>query len=390
MNRKKVQNTREILRKLQATSEGEDTTDPGLTNVKSEYVFSECIGLQTVSTDYAYEGMFSNCYSLTEVKFYGNEISPRAFQFCIKLQKISFLNPQSTISKIPKYCFYQCNNLFDINIPETIASIDDFAFFNTSLKNGIDLKNVQYIGEYSFSYSKLPSIKVSNKVYGDLEARIFDNCDELEQVIFVGEGSIPLGYLSNSQKFKTLTLSDKFTLKDGIVTKIDSEKGKTIVSYNIFTESTEVTIPSDVKAIENGAFCYSKYIKKLNIPNDVIINNYAFSYMESLEEVTINAKEIPQYCFYKSKKLSKVKLSNTEVISLFAFSYTNFTTLILPLTLKDIENAFLFSSVSLMVFESNKEHPDFIVTGKEVIQIDHDDNDEKNCCLFMENIKTKF
>ncbi|EAX85658.1 hypothetical protein TVAG_145120 [Trichomonas vaginalis G3] len=319
----------------------------------TEYVFSECTSLKIIDTDYGEKGMFANCFSLTEVNFYGKSLSYGAFLNCINLKTIRFLNDQYSGpfkgDSIPCNCFYGCVNLEEINLPETVKTIENSAFYNTSLKNGIDLKNVQNIKPDSFSYSKVSSLKISKEVNINKNLYTLEHCDELKEIIFAGQGSIPLALLKNCPKFSTLKLSDKFTYQNGIVRRIDSQSGNSIVTYNISYESTEIIIPDDIKNIAFAAFLCSNLIKSIKINHDVKIGNFAFCNMESLEEVEINAKEIPAYCFYNCSKLSKVTLSNiVESIQYQAFSYTKLKQIDLPLSLKNI-----FRPISFMSYQKN-------------------------------------
>lgn len=110
--------------------------------------------------------------------------------------------------------------------------------------------------------------------------------------------------------------------------------------------------------------------------------------MESLEEVEINAKEIPAYCFYNCSKLSKVTLSNiVESIQYQAFSYTKLKQIDLPLSLKNIFRPFLLCPITNISFESNMNHPNFIITKNEFIHVN--ENNEKELLFIYGKTKNK-
>ncbi|KAI5498783.1 ribonuclease inhibitor domain-containing protein [Trichomonas vaginalis G3] len=361
--------------------------------------------------------MFSNCYSLTEVNFTGYELYPKAFQFCINLKKFTFQYEEIHIEEIPDYCFYGCVNLEEINIPDRITEIYDFAFYNTSLRNGINLNKVQSLGQYSFAFSKLTSITIKNAINFNSEndyyvldydnLHIFDHCDNLEKVIFEKSGFISLYEFINCKEFKTLETNGAFKLMDGMLCVTrgyedsrryedyrrneDSTNNITaIYLYNISAKYERVTIPENIFGILFFAFRYANNIKTIAISHTMQILPYAFADMASLEEVYFNSNEIPYVCFYNCTKLSKVTLSdNVKRINKYSFANTNLTEIVLPLSLENIVIPFINTSIAKIGFKDGQNHPDFIATKNEFIRINHDKNDEMEIMFLFGNISNK-
>lgn len=376
--------------------------------VAEPYVFSDCISLEFNQIHYANTGMFSNCYSLKEINFTGQVLESKAFQFCINLKKFNFIPVEDSIFSIPEYCFYGCVNLEEINFPDNIHSIGKFAFYNTSLINGININKVQNLGACSFAYSKLTSItfispiisKYMHRIVHNLQdLHIFDHCDMLEKVIFEGKGFIPLFEFKNCKNLNKIEFKGDFQIKDDFVYAIEytnrlvggiSENPIILLSYNISANTEGVIIPEKFDSIYYSAFRYVNNIKTLKVNYDLQIMSYAFADMESLEEVYFNASEIPFGCFYNCTKLSKVTLSeNVKIIDENAFSYTNINEIVLPLSLEYIANPFRNTPIVTIEFTDGQFHPDFFATKNEFIRINHDKNDEMEILFIFGNISNQ-
>lgn len=80
-------------------------------------------------------------------------ISDKAFQGCSNLEKISFQN-KSSLEKLGKYAFSGCSKLSEFEFPNSLQTIDDYAFEGTSLVD-LDFRKVS------------ESINLSEKAFGD-------------------------------------------------------------------------------------------------------------------------------------------------------------------------------------------------------------------------------
>ncbi|MCM1224042.1 MAG: leucine-rich repeat domain-containing protein, partial [Lachnospiraceae bacterium] len=128
-------------------------------NVIPPYLFAYCDKLQTIVLPEGIssigKGAFYECSALADVNIPDTimEIGEYAFYKCSKLSS-AIIIPQN-VTKISKATFYECSELFDIYLPESIECIDDYAFeYCTKLMSLGSLKNLMSVGKYSFAYCR--------------------------------------------------------------------------------------------------------------------------------------------------------------------------------------------------------------------------------------------
>lgn len=109
-------------------------------------------------------------YIPKEVQVIGQE----AFKNCEKLYEVS-LAKNSKISKIPKECFSECQNLQKIRIPDNVVTIEERAFNNCLNIKELEIPDsVKYVAETAFSGWKSDQTLTvyQNYVLVNCEARI--------------------------------------------------------------------------------------------------------------------------------------------------------------------------------------------------------------------------
>ncbi|EAY09272.1 hypothetical protein TVAG_133300 [Trichomonas vaginalis G3] len=118
-------------------------------------VFSDCPNLVISEVGNAGWEMFSMCHSITSVVFKGTELQNGAFMHCLNLESFEC---QSNIQSIPEKCFYGCVKLITVILPPSVSMIGNYAFFNTSLRNGFAFDNIRMVGDLSFAYTHLQTV----------------------------------------------------------------------------------------------------------------------------------------------------------------------------------------------------------------------------------------
>jgi hypothetical protein len=91
--------------------------------------------------------------------------------------------------------------------------------------------------------------------------------------------------------------------------------GANLIKADLFYEAilTEVTVPSSVKTIEDYAFSYNETLRKVTIHEGLeSLRNSAFGYCPSLEEVSLpsSLRDVAPYVFSGCTSLSKVTLAD--------------------------------------------------------------------------------
>ena len=217
----------------------------GVTSL-GDYVFKGCTALETVeirgNIGTLGRSAFQSCTSLTSVLISGQvtsineqafsdctllatvvlpagleQIGKRAFYNCTALSNVAL---GTGLVQIGYECFYNCTSLTGIVLPETLTTVEAFAFFNTGLTS-----------------VTLPASVVN--VY----AQAFENCTSLVSVEFKGEqiSRLYYGVFRGCRKLESIVIPDSVTaLADYVFSKCTSLKG--------------ITIPSTVASIGKEVF----------------------------------------------------------------------------------------------------------------------------------------
>lgn len=190
--------------------------------------------------------------SLTEVDLSQNKkLTSIRFQYCEALERIALPN---TLASIEGYAFSDCKSLTSIVIPNSVVTIEDAAFFECESLTSITIpNNVASIGERAFCYCfNLQSFKGK-----------FASSDN--RCLIVDDGTLvafaPAGLI-------------EYTIPNS-VTSIGSA---VFAKYN---NLTSVTIPNSVTSIESYAFYGCNNLKKIyckpSTPPSLSLYNTVFS-----------------------------------------------------------------------------------------------------------------
>ena len=168
-------------------------------------------------------------------------IGNNAFNICSSLSQI---NIPDSVTSIEASAFRYCSSLSQINIPDSVTSIGNNAFNSCYSLTQINIPdNVTSIGDGAFQncYS-LTQINIPDNVTS-IGIQAFQNCYSLTQI------NIPDG-----------------------VTSIGNNAFQNCYSL------TQINIPDGVTSIRNGAFQNCSSLSQINIPDSVIsIGSYAFN-----------------------------------------------------------------------------------------------------------------
>ncbi len=318
---------------------------------------------------------FEVCSNLTRVKIPSTvtSISGSAFQFTGKLTNIEISEANNTytfsnsslMSKDGKKLYYVISNTAEINIPETVESIEYGALSSYSQKAMLNIsKNVKTINTIFSSniteinvvndnlyfksdngnlYNKdmtmlikytqsqdsfvMPDTVTTIRAYAfAYRANIFQiklsaNLERIESFAFAGARITQLylgekvNYLSTSSfENVNVTISEdnpNFKTEDGTI--ILSKDGKKIVA--ISKNLTTYDIPSSVETIGSMAFYSKTNLKEITLPKNIKnIENSAFDYSINLQKVTIqsNIENIAANAFSRCNSLKEIIIDKKE------------------------------------------------------------------------------
>ena len=160
------------------------------------------------------------------------------------------------ITSISPDCFYDCENMVEVSIPNTVKEIGTFAFANCYSLKSIKLPSgLTSIGSYAFDGCKaLTSIDIPKGVAA-LSRLMFRDCGSLRQVT-LHPGLITIG---------------AYALCGPPITSIDLPYTvKTIDEYAFYgSRISQITLPNGLESIGSRAFCGCSFLKTITIPANV-------------------------------------------------------------------------------------------------------------------------
>lgn len=284
------------------------------------------------------EYCFANCQNLQEMHFSQLEAIQRYALFNTKIESLDVQSIKSlgdyscaqtmlqsidgfniSTSDIPMGCFYGCQSLTSIVLPETVQSIKEDAFGNCKQLALIDLKAYQ---------SSIPEIQPNTfDACGTIEGRQIKLYSvEQSQQVYDSAGPWHAYYADIVPQVEIKTSSTKLTFnakKDDIIEFRLKINGKTC-SID-FGDGNTQTFRSNVKSE-----VVVKYICPKQMANPVEIQNVAYS-------IKVN-----------DEKCIKISLSNSiRELPDFAFKGTHISRLTIPATVQTIGQGILYNCESM-------------------------------------------
>ncbi len=233
-----------------------------------------------------YDNYIKACKKITSVDFNGfseaSLINEYAFSGC----NITSIGLTQYIKTIGRYCFAECNELEQIEIPQQLQTIMEYSFYKCDKLN-------------NFTFNK-----VDSSVLKSIGNKAFAGCTSLKKI------TIPPNVTSMGQKVFEYSGLETLTLSNGIETIYDE-------SFKGCLNLTRVNLPDSLKTISSGAFAGCENLTSINIPKTVTkIGDSAFgSYYDEDDHKTY-------YCF----KLETVYFSPSSQLTVIgdnAFEYCN-------------------------------------------------------------------
>ena len=263
------------------------------------YAFSGCANLSKVNLSKMLEtlnyGAFQNCTSLVEIEIpkslkYAN-YDTSIFNGIISapfmgsgIKKVKF---ETGIKEVVECLFLGCNELEQIEIPNTVTRIGNHSFRMCPNLEKINIpSSVTSVGEYAFSScTSLKSIIIPDSVT-TIECHAFDNCSLLSEVTLSNNlQSLYYGAFQNCTSLCTIEIPKSLEYAN-----FDTYIFQGIISAPFMGSGLEqIKFETGTKTVIDCLFLGCDKLEKVEIPETVTsIGNYAFSMCKSLSEISIS------------------------------------------------------------------------------------------------------
>lgn len=192
---------------------------------------------------------------------------------CSSMKRLTSIEIPSSVYSIGDKAFYSCP-ITSVNFPTGLEKIGDYAFGQTSLETVNFPSSLQSIGESAFEYTKITSLVLPDSCT-DIGKYAFSNCNELENA------KLPESLRSIPQKL--FYYCSKLSNVE-IPSNLESIGASAFAS----TALTSIKIPSSVRDINAYAFNNCKSLKECQIDNGLDQIGYdAFAFCSSLEKINL-------------------------------------------------------------------------------------------------------
>ena len=200
-----------------------------------------------------------------------------AFAYCKDLTTVKF-EEGSRLTGIYEGAFYNCKSLVDITLPETIVEISDFSFYGCMKLDKLPTNentNLKGIYDYAFAYTGLTNLNLPESVI-DLGNYSFMG-SKLESIYIPDTNAkqliIGIGAFEQCNKLENITLPFiGASFDDMNITWFGYIFGAgSYEANNTYVPETlkEVTIQEGLTTIGYGAFYGIRNVEKLNLPTSI-------------------------------------------------------------------------------------------------------------------------
>ena len=308
--------------------------------IPEKVIVDEC----TKTIDYS---AFADCNNLYEIEIPQGvvNIGEKAFA---RLDNLKNIDIPDSVTNITTLAFYRCNGLVSVQVPGSVTAIKNGTFREcNNLKKVILNEGVAKIEGSAFVFcSSLEQIKLPQSLMS-IGSGAFDNCTSLISVELPDNAIISSNAFKECKNLSDIVISDtnnNYIVEKGILYNKDMTR---ILCYPAGIKDTEFFVPDTVKTIGDFAFYGTKALESINIPDSVTnIGTDAFGECSGLKEVVIpdSVTSMGEAVFYKCTSLEKVKLSvNITSPNPAVFQYcSSLKEVVLPESMKFI-SFFMFS-----------------------------------------------
>ncbi len=311
------------------------TIGKGVTTFGGNYyeglnVFENCTNITSVvwnAINANGDGLFSSSAEQLTSFVFGDEVQTISNGLCRAMIGLTSINIPNSVTSIGDYAFYGCSNMTSVTIGNSVTSIGESAFELCHGLTSINIPNsVTNIGKSAFeNCTGLTSINIANGVTSIGES-VFSGCTGLtsmtlpNSVTSIGASAFYKcsGLNSATIPNSVTSVGDNAFMNCSGLTSVTIGNSVTSIGSSVFYGCSgltgELVIPNSVVSIENSAFYGCKGLTSVTIPSSVTsIGNYAFYGCSGLTSVTIpnSVTSIGYDAFRGCSSLNSVTIPNS-------------------------------------------------------------------------------
>ena len=251
--------------------------------IPEKVIVDEC----TKTIDYS---AFADCNNLYEIEIPQGvvNIGEKAFE---RLDNLKNIDIPDSVTNITTLAFYRCNGLVSVQVPGSVTAIKNGTFREcNNLKKVILNEGVAKIEGSAFVFcSSLEQIKLPQSLMS-IGSGAFDNCTSLISVELPDNAIISSDTFKECKNLSDIVISDtnnNYIVKNGIL----YNKAMTSAIYCIPASGVEeISIEEGVTTIDSNLL-FSGNVKKINIPKSVTkIDAAAFMYCYDLQSINVDSE----------------------------------------------------------------------------------------------------
>ena len=266
------------------------------------YAFSGCTLLESVTfpekllsnqiTIYLItigKNAFYNCNQLLNLNLGDSiqSIGDSCFENCQKLQQVTI---SKDCSSIGNYAFRNCLNLYtcEIDSESQLQTISSYTFYGSGLKSFTFPQFVVTISSFSFCKTSLTDIILPRSVV-TIEQHAFENCISLKTFTIPNNSNLQtfqFGVFSGCNSFKEIKNEcENFVIWNNALFNANKT---TLIVLPAAAEIKYFAFPETVQTIGTSSLEGCRYLEVVFIPYSVeSINPYAFRYCKNLKTINL-------------------------------------------------------------------------------------------------------
>ena len=296
--------TKTTLITCSSFAQGEIVIPNSVTSIGSE-AFLGCTGLTSLTIPNSVTSIgseaFSGCNNITSVVW--NAKNGSGYNFGSQVESFTF---GDEVEVIPASICSGMNNLTSLTIPNSVTSIESFAFYGCSSLTSLTMGNsVASIGDYAFRYCSALSSVEAPAVFFDIQESQWSYYTKILSQVTVNGGELTENALQFIKRsYKTLRVMD---VSEATNTEFADE------TFSGYYNLTNLKLPESLTSISYMMAAGCKNLESITIPESVEeIGQSAFEDCRSITSVDFGENPaltmIGSWAFYNCHELANIDI----------------------------------------------------------------------------------